>query len=78
MANLTSAGLGLVLKSTWDVGEDLRRGDLVPVLTDHPLVDQGAIWAVYPSARLLAPKVRAFVDFFADHFLSKAADLPPA
>ncbi|MFC3226242.1 LysR family transcriptional regulator [Marinibaculum pumilum] len=72
------AGLGLVLKSTWDVGEDLRRGDLVPVLADHPLVDQGAIWAVYPSARLLAPKVRAFVDFFADHFATKAADLPPA
>lgn len=70
------AGLGLVLKSTWDVGAELCQGDLVPVLTDHPLVDQGAIWAVYPSARLLAPKVRAFVDFFAAHFAAKLAERP--
>lgn len=70
------AGIGIVLKSTWDVGAELRSGALVPVLRDHPLVDQGAIWAVYPSARLLAPKVRAFVDFFAAHFAAKAAELP--
>ncbi|MEQ8345365.1 MAG: LysR family transcriptional regulator [Sneathiellaceae bacterium] len=70
------AGLGIVLKSTWDVGDDLRQGRLVPVLADHPLVDQGAIWAVYPSARLLAPKVRAFVDFFAGHFSGKLSELP--
>jgi DNA-binding transcriptional LysR family regulator len=30
-------GLGIVMRSEWDVAEDLLRGDLVPVLRDWPL-----------------------------------------
>lgn len=62
------AGLGIALNSTWSVFEQLQRGKLVQVLADYPLVSDTAIWAVYPSSRLLAPKVRAFIDFFASHF----------
>ncbi len=62
------AGLGIALNSTWSVYQQLQRGELVQVLADYPIASDTAIWAVYPSSRLLAPKVRAFIDYFANHF----------
>lgn len=38
------------------------------VLEDHPLAMDAGIWAVYPSSRLIAPKVRAFIDYFAEYY----------
>ncbi|MEZ9928644.1 LysR family transcriptional regulator [Vibrio breoganii] len=61
-------GLGIAKCATWLVHENLKRGELVQVLEDYPLVDGAAIWVVYPSARLLAPKVRAFVDYFSQYY----------
>lgn len=60
------AGIGIAINSTWSVYQQIERGELVEILGDTPLVSNTAIWAVYPSARLLAPKVRAFIDYFAD------------
>ncbi|MGY0581468.1 MAG: LysR family transcriptional regulator, partial [Paraglaciecola chathamensis] len=34
----------------------------------YPMVSKTAIWAVYPSNRQLAPKVRAFIDFFLEYY----------
>jgi len=59
-------GLGIAINSTWNVYQHLQRGELVQILRDYPLVSDTAIWAVYPSSRLLAPKVRAFIDYFAE------------
>jgi len=61
-------GLGITLCSTWCCYQHIERGELVQVLKDFPLVSNTAIWAVYPSSRLLAPKVRAFIDYCADCF----------
>jgi DNA-binding transcriptional LysR family regulator len=55
---------GLTLSSIWCAYKALNKGELVQVLKDYPLVSDTAIWAVYPSSRLLAPKVRAFIDYF--------------
>lgn len=64
-------GVGITLSSTWCCYEHVRRGELVRVLSDFPLVSGTSIWAVYPSSRLLAPKVRAFIDYFAALFAGK-------
>lgn len=61
-------GLGITINATWNAYEHLKSGELVQVLPDFPLDSNTAIWAVYPSSRLLAPKVRAFVDYFADFY----------
>lgn len=61
-------GLGLVLRSEWEVGADLRAGRLVAVLEGHDVVPDVGIHAVYPSRRHLAAKVRAFVDFLVERF----------
>jgi DNA-binding transcriptional LysR family regulator len=61
------AGLGLALKSTWDVGPDLRSGRLRAVLTDQ-LRAGFAISAIYAGNRHMSPKVKAFVDFLAQRY----------
>lgn len=61
-------GIGITLSSTWSIYKHLQKGELVEILQDTPLVSNTAIWVVYPSSRLLAPKVRAFIDYFASYF----------
>lgn len=61
-------GLGIARKSTWDIGEQLAKGDLVPLFPDCCIATDVAVWAVYPSARFVAPKVRAFIGFLAERF----------
>lgn len=62
------AGLGLSINSRWSIYQHLARGELVQVLDDFPLRTDTAIWALYPSSRLLAPKVRAFIDYLSEYF----------
>ncbi len=59
------AGLGIALRSTWDVGPELRDGRLVRVLPEWGGSRKVAIHAVYPSRRHLAQKVRVFIDHLA-------------
>lgn len=61
-------GVGITVCSTWIAYQQLQNGELVQVLKDYPLVSDTAIWAVYPSSRLLAPKVRAFIDYFVNYY----------
>ena len=57
-------GLGITINSSWSAYEYLQRGELIHILKDYPLLSDTAIWAVYPSSRQLASKVRAFIDYF--------------
>lgn len=63
-----SAGLGIALRSTWDVGPALQRGDLKIVLPKYRESKRVAVYAVYPSRRFLPARVRVFIDFLADLF----------
>lgn len=56
-------GIGIAMSSTWSVYKHLKRGELVQILQGYPLISETAIWALYPSSRLLAPKVRVFIDY---------------
>jgi len=62
------AGLGIALRSTWDVGPALQRGDLRIVLPDYRESRRVGVYAVYPSRRFLPARVRVFIDFLADLF----------
>ena len=57
-------GLGLSLLPETVAGEGLRRGELRRVLPGWVSAEE-AMYAVYPSARFIPAKVRAFVDFIA-------------
>ncbi|MBK7665467.1 MAG: hypothetical protein IPJ21_18410 [Sterolibacteriaceae bacterium] len=60
-------GLGIAIKSLWDVANQLRGGELVSVLDDFPLptVD---IFALYLDRKFVPPKVRAWIDFLKQRF----------
>lgn len=55
------AGHGIILRSLWDVGPALARGDLVRVLPDYR--QEADVWAVYPSRLSSSAKVRVCVEF---------------
>jgi DNA-binding transcriptional LysR family regulator len=62
------AGLGIALKSTWDVRRHLENGALVSLLPGYSFDSDVAIYAVYPHRRHLPAKTRAFIDFLASSF----------
>jgi DNA-binding transcriptional LysR family regulator len=66
------AGLGIALVPEFTVEGELRRGELERLLPAWTTADQ-AIYAVYPSARFIPAKVRAFVDFIAARLNARVA-----
>ena len=60
-------GLGIAVEPTFNAGEAISRGELVPLLTDYEWPVSPA-WAVYPPTRHLSYRVRAFIDYLADCF----------
>jgi DNA-binding transcriptional LysR family regulator len=76
-ALLSSAlnGLGLVIVQESMVREAIRKGELVPVLSDYevsPTEFDTALYAVYPHSRRISPKTRAFIDFLVALFHDQA------
>ena len=62
------AGLGVALKSTWDVRKHLEDGSLVPLLPGYDFSSDVGIYAVYPHRRHLPAKTRVFIDYLAESF----------
>jgi DNA-binding transcriptional LysR family regulator len=65
------AGLGLVALPGWMVNDAISSGALSQVLAAYSTPSAG-IYAVYPSNRLLTPKVKAFVDHLAGELAARA------
>ena len=59
-------GRGIALRSLWDVGPLLQRGQLVQVLPDWQ--QEANIWAVYPTRLERSAKVRVCVEFLQEQF----------
>lgn len=59
------AGLGLGLRSTWDIGPELQRGDLRVVLPEVRGASSIAIYAVYPCREFMPSKVNVFIEYLA-------------
>lgn len=61
------AGMGVMARPSFSLGDDLSSGRLVRLLPHHHL-GQLSVMMVYPSRRLLSTKVRSFVDFMIGEF----------
>ena len=61
------AGMGIAMRSSYTLGDDMVAGRVVRVLPDHQ-INKVAVHLVYPSRRLLSAKVRSFVDFMMAQF----------
>lgn len=62
------AGMGIALKSTWDVRRQLAEGSLVALFPGYSFATDVAIYAVYPHRRYLPAKTRVFIDFLVEAF----------
>lgn len=56
-------GVGIALKSKWDIKEQLAERTLVPVLPKFVVDPLWSVWAVRPAAQTVPARVRAFSDF---------------
>mgnify|MGYP002085773096 CR=1 FL=1 len=61
-----TAGLGLGLRSTWDIGSELQSGALKVVLPQYRGSSNVAIYAVYPCRDFMPEKVNVFIEFLAE------------
>jgi DNA-binding transcriptional LysR family regulator len=59
------SGLGIALRSTWDVGQELKDGRLVQLMPAFEGSRHITLSAVYPSRSFLPAKVRLFIDYLA-------------
>ncbi len=66
------AGMGIALKSLFDVIDDLESGRLLQVLPDY-IGDSMPIHAVFPSRRFQRARVRALYAAIAPHFERRVA-----
>ncbi|MEO1339577.1 MAG: LysR family transcriptional regulator [Cyanobacteria bacterium J06635_13] len=73
MRKMLEQGMGIGMKSVWNASESLKSGLLVEVLPEFPLVTEASIWLLYPSRRIVAPRVRVMIDFLIEQF----QPLPP-
>ncbi|WP_226572494.1 LysR family transcriptional regulator [Mangrovibacter yixingensis] len=62
---LALCGAGIVMKSIWDVGDDVLAGRLIEVLPGDK-IPAAPLNAVYLHSRFLAPRVRLFVAFLTE------------
>ncbi|MGF7134941.1 DNA-binding transcriptional LysR family regulator [Paraburkholderia sp. EB58] len=65
-----SEGLGLGWRSTWEIHQQLARGELETVLDEFALPDYD-ILAVYPQQRYVPAKVRYFIDYLKEVYASE-------
>lgn len=56
------AGAGITLLSDWNIADALDAGRLIRIRLEDAAPETLAIWAVYPTTKLVAPKVRVFID----------------
>jgi hypothetical protein len=67
--NWALAGLGVTLRSEWDVAPFVRRGRLQRILTTWDF-DGADVVALVPTRQGISARVTRFVDFLKDRFSS--------
>ena len=55
-------GLGIVQLPNYYIENELRTGELVPVLTSYQ-PDQEGVWGIYPPRQFVATNVRVLLDY---------------
>ena len=68
MRTMIECGMGIGTKSVWNASKSLKSGLLVEVLPDFPLITESNIWLLYPSRRIISPRVKAMIEFLFEKF----------
>jgi DNA-binding transcriptional LysR family regulator len=65
------AGRGIIMEPDFIVHQTIRRGDLIPLLTDLEWPSLN-VYAIYPPTRFLPRRVLEFMNFLSDRFSGEA------
>ena len=68
------AGEGITMAMSYLVGDLIRAKRLVPILTDY-VPQEVPVHLVFPQSRLIAPKLRAFLDYSAHRLKSELSNM---
>lgn len=68
LRTLAIEGLGVVRLAEFNIAADLASGALVPLLADYREKTDDMLYVLYPRGRVLAPRVRAFLNFLEENF----------
>jgi DNA-binding transcriptional LysR family regulator len=63
-------GRGIAVRSEWELGGHVQRGELVPLLTEWSLPNAD-VYAIYLERNKLSAKLRFFVEFLAEYLQSR-------
>jgi DNA-binding transcriptional LysR family regulator len=70
LVSLAERGMGIACVPDFAVRRQIVEGTLIRILDDH-IEHSGMFRAVWPSSHHLSPKLRAFVDYMAEHLFPK-------
>jgi DNA-binding transcriptional LysR family regulator len=70
---LAVAGVGIALRSLWDIGRDIADGRLARILPTYEGSTDVGIYAVHPRATMVPPSVPAFIAYLSEIYASPAA-----
>jgi DNA-binding transcriptional LysR family regulator len=68
LLDLARLGLGIVRLAEFHIGSDLRKGSLIPLLSEFQNDEEEPIHALYLHRRLTHIRVRTFIDFLEESF----------
>jgi DNA-binding transcriptional LysR family regulator len=73
LLDLARLGIGIVRLAEFHIGDDLRKGSLVPLLREYQNDEEEPIHALYLHRRLTHIRVRTFLDFLEESFGTERA-----
>jgi len=71
LVSLAELGIGLACVPNFAVRRQVAEGSLIGILDGH-IEHIGTFSAVWPSSQHRSPKLRAFVDYMAEHLLKSS------
>lgn len=63
---LVLAGVGITLKSTCDIEDEIKKEQLIVLLKNYEVVNETQFYAVFPAGKFKSPRIEAFIKFFHD------------
>lgn len=63
LREMALSGAGIVKLAQFHIGEDIRQGRLIPLLTHFSLEGSEPIYLIYSNRKHLSPRIRVFRDF---------------
>lgn len=63
LRDLSLQGEGVIRLADYHIGNDIRLGKLVPILTEYKSKVKGPLYVIYANRKLQSPRIKCFIEF---------------